>query len=211
MVDEPVANEWIDRAIAIFQQENARDPNSIMVSGQARPKELVAAERLVTAVSRLTSSPSVALRLASHCQHLRRWEVPRTSQPEGRIGYLKWRKAAAAFHAEQAERILRGVGCDEQTMAAVRRINLKQDPGSDPDVQTMEDALCLSFLEHELSEFAAKHAADKLGGIIKKTWRKMSDRGRLLALMLPLPDVLQDFLRAALGIDDRGNTKVKMD
>ncbi len=39
---------------------------------------------------------------------------------------------------------------------AVRRINLKQGLRSNPDTQTMEDALCLSFLEFEFEEFCAE-------------------------------------------------------
>jgi hypothetical protein len=162
------------RAILAFKTENARDPNLIVDGAGQRPKELVDAERLARWVEKLAGEPSEALALASHCQHLRRWEVPRTDYEQGRIGYLKWRKALARFHADCAGEILSREGYDAETLSAVRQINLKQGMLHNPDVQTMEDALCLSFLEHEIGQFAAKHPDDKLIDIIAKTWGKMS-------------------------------------
>ena len=41
-------------------------------------------------------------------------------------------------------------------------MNAKQGLKTNPDVQAMEDALCLSFLEHEFSTFSAKHDDDKV-------------------------------------------------
>jgi hypothetical protein len=172
------------RAIAAFRAANAEDPVTLVVGGVARPKELVEAERLSAWVARLEPSPSEALELASHCQHLRRWSLPRSDYPEGRIGYLTWRKALARRHADQAADILRSVGYDDALIEDVRRINLKQGLHQSADVQTMEDALCLAFLEHELDEFASKHDEAKLIDIIRKTWRKMSERGHARALEL---------------------------
>ena len=68
----------------------------------------------------------------------------------------------------------------------------------DPDTQTMEDALCLSFLDHELAEFAAKHAPDKVIDILRKTWGKMTERGRQEALRLNLPPAVGELLQRAL-------------
>ena len=61
---------------------------------------------------------------------------------------------------------------------------MKRGLHTNPDTQSMEDALCLSFLEFELDEFAAKHADDKVVDIIQKTWGKMSERGHSKALEL---------------------------
>lgn len=190
-------SERAARAIAAFRAENARDPNFIRVGSEDRPKELVDAERLARWVEKLEPEASEALTLASHCQHLCRWELPRTDHEPGRIGYLKWRKALARLHADRAAHILRGLGYDAALLEAVRQINLKQDMQHNPDVQTMEDALCLSFLEHEIAEFATKHPEDKLVDIIAKTWGKMSERGHQRALELPLsPDVVRLVARA---------------
>jgi len=161
--------------------------------------ELVDAERLAAWVERLEPQASEALALAAHCQHLRRWEIPRSDYEAGRLGYLKWRKALGRFHADRAGEILRGLGYPEEVLLAVRQIQTKQGMLLHPDVQAMEDALCLSFLEHELGEFAVKHPDDKVIDIIAKTWGKMSDRAHQLALGLPLGPRELGLVQAALS------------
>lgn len=193
------ADDRRSRAIAAFRAANALDPNQVDVAGTLRPKELVDAERLAAWIARLEPAPSEALVLAAHCQHLRRWELPRESHEPGRIGYLTWRKALARFHADQAAEILRGVGYDELLVAEVRRINLKQGLHTNADVQTMEDALCLSFLEHELEEFATRYESDKVVEIIRKTWGKMSERAHVVALSLALPSRSGSLVATALN------------
>jgi uncharacterized protein DUF4202 len=196
-MSEPV--DLRSRALEAFRAANAADPNMLLDRGQPRPKELVDAERLAAWVERLEPSASEALVLASHCQHLCRWELPRSNFPDGRIGYLTWRKALARFHADRAAEILRGVGYDEAMIEQVRQINLKSGLQTNPDVQTMEDALCLSFLEHELDEFSVKHEDDKVVDIIRKTWRKMSERGHARALELPLSSRASGLVARALS------------
>jgi hypothetical protein len=180
------ADERLTRAIAAFRAANAEDPNTIDDGGVQRPRELVDAERLAAWVKRLEPQASESLVLASYCQHLRRWQSPRESYEPGRIGYLKWRKDLHRFHADASASILRAAGYGDDTIAAVREINLKQSMRTNPDVQTMEDALCLAFLEHEFGEFSAKHDDAKVIDIVQKTWRKMSDKAHEIALTLPL-------------------------
>jgi len=186
-------------ALAAFDRENARDPNVVVVNGVPRPRELLDAERLSVWVERLAPSASEALRLAARCQHLCRWEIPRASYPEGRIGYLEWRKALSRFHADRACEILRELGYDEATVERVRSINQKRAIKQDPEVQTMEDALCLVFLELEAEEFAGKHPEEKVIDILRKTWRKMSDQGHREALRLRLPAPVKALIEKALA------------
>lgn len=40
---------------------------------------------------RVNKGPGEALLLAANCQHVRRWEKPRSSYPEGLVGYKSWR------------------------------------------------------------------------------------------------------------------------
>lgn len=172
-----------ERALRAFQAVSAGDPEHL---NDGRPRELVQAEHLAAWIDRLEPNASEALRLAAHCQHLGRYLVPRSTYPEGRIGYLKWRSDLAKGHAQRSAEILAEAGYDQATIDAVQRINLKQQMRLHPDVQTMEDALCLTFLEHEFAEFADKHDDQKLIEILAKTWRKMSPRAREAALALPL-------------------------
>ena len=168
------------------------------VAGEERPRELVDAERLVAWVERLAPDASEALRLAAHCQHIRRWQVPRGSYPAGRVGYLQWRTELSRLHAETATRILQGLGYEPELIDAVRRINLKQNLHKSPDTQTMEDALCLTFLEFEFSEFCAKYPAEKVIEVVQKTWKKMSAKGHELALTLPFSPASLELVKRAL-------------
>lgn len=184
-------------AIAAFDAENALDPNQDVIDGGARPHELVQAERLSAWVERLEPSASEALRLAARCQHIRRWAIARSGYPAGRLGYLQWRKELGRMHADVAASILERVGYDAATIEAVRRINTKQGLKTNPDTQTMEDALCLAFLAHEAEDFAGKHPADKVIDILRKTWKKMSPRGRATALDAELPDAVRRLVEQA--------------
>jgi len=186
-------------AVSAFDRQNAEDPNKIRVGSVERPRELVQAERLAAWVDRLRPDAPEPLLLAARCQHLRRWEIPRTSYAEGRIGYLEWRKALARFHADHASAILRDAGYDESSIERVRTINHKRGIKVDADVQTMEDALCLSFLEHELDDFIEKHSHEKVVDILQKTWRKMSEQGHSHALTLEFSERARQLVETALG------------
>ncbi len=185
-------------AIAAFDRANAEDPRTLDVGGTARPHELVHAERLAAWVERLEPNASEALRLAARCQHIRRWEIPRGSYPLGRVGYLQWRTQLGRFHADTATRLLEELGYERELVDAVRRINLKQGLHSNPDTQTMEDALCLAFLEFEFEEFCAKYPSEKVIEVVQKTWKKMSAKGHELALTLPFSPASLELVKRAL-------------
>jgi hypothetical protein len=187
-------------AIAAFDAANAEDPNRELAGGAERPRTLLQAERLSAWIERLDANASTALRLAARCQHIERWTIPRDQFPKGRVGYLQWRTQLARYHADRSAEILRSVGFDEEEVSAVRRINLKQNLRSHRDSQTMEDALCLVFLQYELEDFLAKYPDEhKAIDILRKTWRKMSERGRALALALPLSSSARALVERALA------------
>ena len=189
-------------AVTAFERENAEDPHTLSVSGAERPRELVDAERLSAWVERLAPDASEALRLAARCQHIRRWQIPRASYPAGRVGYLQWRTQLGRFHADTAARVLEGLGYEREVVEAVRRINLKQNLHSNPDTQTMEDALCLTFLEFEFEEFCGKYPPEKVIEVVQKTWKKMSPRGQSAAEKLALSSRARALLTRALGGTD---------
>ena len=70
---------------------------------------------------------------------------------------------------------------------------------TDPDVQLLEDVICLVFLEHYLSDFAPKHDEEKLLEVLRKTWPKMSDDGRRAALALDLAPDLRALVARAIA------------
>lgn len=188
----------LDKALSAIDALHAEDPTVVTVDDVERPKELVYAERMSAALARLVPAPSDALRLAVRAQHLQRWTLPRTDFPEGRAGYHRWREDAKAHHAELASNTLRAAGCDDATVARVAKLVLKKDRTKDPEAQTVEDAACLVFLEHELPAFAAEREDDAIVPILKKTWAKMSEPAQRLAKALPFGPRESLLLLAAL-------------
>ena len=174
------------QALKRFDQENARDPNFISVRGHLRPRELVYSEWLTEWVRRLRPDASEALLLAARSQHLCRWMIPRNSYEMTRDGYLLWREDLKKFHAAKAAEILRQAGYSEEEILRVNALNLKANRLTDPECQTLEDALCLVTLERQLGDLIAKTPPEKMAEILKKTWRKMSEPAREEALQLPL-------------------------
>jgi hypothetical protein len=172
----------IEDAVRRFEERHREDPRS--AGGRAATYSLWYHQRLAAWVLRLAPDASEALRLAAACQHIGRWELPRAAFPEGLAGYKRWRSELARRHATEAEEILRAVGYDESVVGRVRALLMKKGLKADPEVQLFEDAICLTFLENELEEFAAKHDEPKLASILAKTWAKMSPAGHRLALDL---------------------------
>lgn len=189
-----------EKAIAAFDALNGADPVREEAGGVPRPRLLVQAERLAAWIGRLEPHASEALRLAAHCQHLERWKIARSEFPDGRAGYLQWRTRLGRYHAERAREVLASLGYDEETMRAVETIVTKQHLRSNPDSQTMEDALCLVFLEHEFEDFLSKYPDEsKAVDILQKTWKKMSPRGHAKALELELSERGRTLVARALG------------
>ncbi|MGH9138734.1 MAG: DUF4202 domain-containing protein [Acidimicrobiales bacterium] len=199
-------DERFERAIQAIDAANADDPNTIEVRGVVGPKELAHAELMTEWVRRLRPSPPEALLLAARAHHLRRWVVPRSEYPEGRAGYLRWRRDLHRRHAEDIGRILADVDYDAVTIERVQALVAKRDQpardvSDDPDMRAMEDALCLVFIETQLRAVADQLADDdKTVDVIRKTLRKMSDDGIAAALGLPLADDDRALIeRAAAG------------
>jgi hypothetical protein len=184
-----------ERAIAAIDAAHAEDPDKD-AAGEA--KELVYARRMSAWLARLAPQASEALRLAVRCQHLRRWAIARSGYPEGKIGYLRWRKEEALAHAALAGELLGRAGYGEE-VKHVQSLIKKERIKHDPEAQLLEDAACLVFLEYEFADFAAKHDEQKLVDILRKTWPKMSARGQQAALALQLPAPLRRVVEKALA------------
>ena len=192
-------SERFREAIARFDRANAEDPNVETVDGASHPKELLYAQRMSRALEHFALDASEVVRLAVRCQHIRRWTAPRDSYPAGRDGYRRWRTDLGRFHADTAGAILRGVGYDDATIGRVQALLRKERLKADPEVQLLEDVVCLVFLRHYLAPFAARHDGEKVVGILRKTWRKMSERGRAAALDLELSPELRELVARAVG------------
>jgi hypothetical protein len=137
-------------------------------------------------VTRLAPAADDALLLAARAHHLRRWVVPRASYPEGRPGYLRWRRDQKARHAADLREILTAAGLDAGTIERATAIVAKVGLGSDPDVQVFEDAVCPTFLQTQLGSTADRLDEDRMVGVIAKTLTKMSVAGKSAALTIDL-------------------------
>ncbi len=188
-----------EKAISAIDAANAVDPTLVPTPDGPRPKELVHAELMTAWVRRLRPDASEALLLAARAQHIRRWESPRSSFPEGRTGYLRWRTQLYRFHADTAAALLREAGYGEDVAGRVGALIRKELLGRDPDAQAIEDALCLVFLELQLGDVAGKMDREKLITVLRKTWTKMSPDARGLALELALPEAERELVAAALA------------
>jgi len=186
---QPDDPQRFNTAIRRIDEANAKDPNLEQVQGKARPREVVYSERLTEWVCRLQPDASEALRLAARCQHVRRWEIPRDAYPRTREGYLTWKETLKRHHAAVSSGILAEAGYPPDLIDRVRSLNLKRDLKHDPECQTLEDALCLVFLEHQLADLARKSPEEKMITALKKSWAKMSVHGREAALALKLTAV----------------------
>jgi hypothetical protein len=185
-------------ALRRFDEENSRDPNSETVDGVAHPRELLYAQWLTDWVLKLSPNASEALRLATRCQHLCRWKIPRDSYPMTRPGYLKWRADLKRFHADRAGEILREVGYSDSIVTRVQDLNLKKNFPTDPESCVLEDALCLVFLEHQLADLASKTADDKVITALQKSWKKMTPVAHAEALKLSYSPREKSLIQAAL-------------
>lgn len=205
-----------DRAIASIDEANATDPTLVEVTfvrdGVATvrrgPKELVHAEAMCEWVRRLDPAADDVQLLAARAHHLRRWEYPRSMEPDGRAGYLRWRTEARRRHSALVQQVLEGSGYDEDEVAGVRSIVAKEGlgrgglgPGPDgrvPPVQVHEDALCLVFLETQLLETADRLGDERTIDVLVKTIPKMSAVGQQAAIELDLGDRGTALVSAAL-------------
>jgi hypothetical protein len=187
-------------ALKKFDQVNSDGPHhETDAEGQVWPKEVLYAHRMTACLAQVAPEAPEAVQLAARCQHLRRWAIPRQDFAMDRPGYHQWRNALKKYHAELAGQILAGLGYDQALIARVQALVQKQQLALDPDVQLLEDVICLVFLEHYFLDFAHQHPQEKVIDIVRKTWRKMSPRGHELALRLPLPPEAQALVALALG------------
>ena len=166
----------LDAAFAAIDAENAGDPVG---------KEQDHAERAVAWIRRLRPDASEELLLAARGHHVRRWEIPRSDEPQGREGYLRWKRRLQQHHADVLGRVLAEVGYDAATVGRVQAIVTKRRLKSDPDVISLEDALALVFLETQLRDLGEKLDDDHMVDVLAKTLRKMSADGRAAATALP--------------------------
>lgn len=193
-----------ERAVALIDAANAEDPNIELADGKEWPKELLYSQRMSDILQRYTPEADEAQRLAIHAQHIQRWKSPRSDYPMDRNGYLQWRTHLYKFHAETAAALMAQAGCSAEDIERVKQAVGKRALKVNRDTQLLEDVAGLTFIEHYMLEFAGKHPEydeAKWIDIIRKTWKKMSERAHQFALSggIRLPEPLLPLIQKALA------------
>ncbi|ALJ06677.1 hypothetical protein APS56_00910 [Pseudalgibacter alginicilyticus] len=188
-----------ESAIILIDQKNSEDINTYSVYGIDYSKELLYSHRMSQKLLQFEPEASEALQIAARAQHICRWKIARNEYPMDRVGYLKWRETLKKMHADITAEILEQVGYDsefiERVSFLINKKLIKKDEGS----QTIEDVICLVFLEFYFEDFAAKHSEEKIIDILQKTWKKMSEKGHAEALKLSYSDTDLELIKKALA------------
>ncbi|MCY1128602.1 DUF4202 domain-containing protein [Frigidibacter sp. RF13] len=164
--------------LAAIDAANAADPDR----SEGAPAALLYGQRMTDELDRLFPSASDILRIAARGQHIERWTSPRSVYPEGKEGYLNWRRDLGAFHARRVGEIMAAHGYGADQVERVGQMIRKEGIKRDADVQALEDVICFTFLRWYFKPFAEGRDPDALLKIVEKTARKMSSEARARAL-----------------------------
>lgn len=177
-------NARTEQVLSAIDRLNAADPSlePDAASGTEQPVALLYGQRMSAELARVFPDASEHLVLAARGQHVERWKMARDTYPDGRDGYLAWRRAQAAFHAERVAGLMRDAGYGEADCARVGTLLRKEGLKRDAEVQRLEDVICFVFLRWYFKGFAEGRDSDHVHRIASKTARKMSAEGRARAL-----------------------------
>ncbi|KAG5969941.1 hypothetical protein E4U55_001912 [Claviceps digitariae] len=180
-----------EQALRLIDEAHAEDPNKVE---DKEAYELHYARKMTKWLAVRCPDASPALQVACRAQHFRRWQLPRSTFPMTRPGYLSWRAKQKSQAASQVASLLTSStiqpplpdGERERIAALIRKEGLS----TDCETKVLEDVACLVFLDDQLDDFEAKPEVDeeKMVGILRKTWAKMTEQGRRLALEMQLSD-----------------------
>jgi hypothetical protein len=190
-----------EAAAAAIDAANSDDPTIVVVRGRQAPLALIHGQLAAEWIGRLVDEPDEALLLAGRAHHLRRWQLRRDSYPDGRAGYLRWRRDQKARHATEIAVILSPHGYPPDEIERVQRL-IRREPID--GVQTVEDAACLVFVETQLAGLTERMDHALLVEVIRKTARKMSPEGLRFVPEIPLTEGARNVLaeaRANSGAD----------
>ena len=151
-----------DQTLVALDALHAEDPRQVEVQGESLPQELWHGRRMSAWLERLHASPDELTQLAVRGQHLQRWQVSRHEYPEGRVGYLTWRRDQGQRAGETTARLMQEAGYAPAEAERVSRMIRKQGLGRDEGTQAVEDCACLVFLENYFGDFAKKVEHDHL-------------------------------------------------
>ena len=187
------------KALAAIDAAHSEDPKTITANGQEIPYELHYAQKMTAYLTQRCPQASETLQLAIRAQHLRRWEVPRSSYPMTKPGYHSWRTFLKKRQADIASQICLDCGYSSEDAGRVAALVRKEDLKKDEETMVLEDVACLVFLDDQFEEFEKEHDDEKILGILRKTWGKMSPKGQEMAKAMKMEGRPAELLKEALG------------
>ena len=177
-------SEKFQKAIKRIDHENSKDPRQELHNKTEHPKELLYSLRMTDKLLEYCPNASDELQIAARAQHINRWKIQRNAYSIDRSGYLKWREDLKKMHASVTSNILQEIGYEANFIRRVAFLINKKLIKKDDESQILEDVVCLVFFEYYFETFSMKHNDEKLHHIIKKTWKKMSNKAQKTALKL---------------------------
>lgn len=188
--DQPMTDHphRLAATLTAIDAANAADPDT----GEGTAAALLYGQRMTAELDRIFPDASEVLRIAARGQHVERWLLPRDSYPEGRAGYLEWRREQGRRHAARLQGFMAEAGYDAAAQEQVGRMLRKEGLKRDRQVQALEDVICITFLKWYFLPFAEGRDAEELDRIVTRTALKMSPEGRARVLRefdLPEPFV----------------------
>ncbi|MCB2129066.1 MAG: DUF4202 domain-containing protein [Rhodobacteraceae bacterium] len=180
--------------LSAIDAANEADPDR----SEGSPAARLYGERMTAELLRILPDASDELRIAARGQHIERWKTPRSAYPDGREGYLTWRRDLGGFHARRVGEIMAENGYGQPAIDHVGRMIRKEGIKRDADVQLLEDVICFTFLRWYFHPFADGRSDESLTHIVARTARKMSAGARQRALAeFDLPEFLAEAVRSA--------------
>ena len=149
---------------------NSADPNQ----HDGQPLALVQGQLATVWLSRLDDNPVPPVIIAARAHHLLRWELARSGYPDGRAGYLQWRRDNKMVQANAAADIMSTHGYGDEAINMVGELLLRKGLGTDPNTQLVEDAACLVFVETQFDEMVERLGHAHMVDVVARTLNKMS-------------------------------------
>lgn len=121
-----------------------------------------------------------------------------------RAGYLTWRSKLKSLAATQVAELLASPTIEppipEEDISRIAGLIRKENLTTNEETQVLEDVACLVFLDDQFDEFEKSSGIDeeKMVNILRKTWGKMGEKGRELALGMDLSDRAKVLIGKAL-------------
>jgi len=196
--------ELYEKTVELIDAANSEDPNIENDNGQEVAKELLYGLRMSDMIERYAPEADAVQKISVRAQHIQRWKSPRSDYSMDRKGYHQWRTNLYKFHANTTAELMQQAGYDNDSIERVKLAIGKKNVKSNPDTQMLEDVAALVFIEHYMLDFATKHPEyeeAKWIDIIRKTWRKMSERGQQFALNngVQLPEPLIPLIQKSVS------------